>query len=216
MATATTSGKAFNHETIYHTGYRNNPGTPSVDRAGVELMIGTITIQNSIIDDTNGPSICALSGATVNLSYSDTYRWRNDPRSKLPHGTYCYSTSQHSFGTVRVGSGVIFLDPKYVTDPDSPDFLVVGPTSPLINKSSSGGRLGALSRPRRRHRAVPHTRCVPQVGQPPSSPPPTAVAQDETVADRTMASGAHRPARSWRGARCHVRWFDCARPHPRP
>ena len=107
-------------------------------------MKGAILIRDSIVDDTNGPAMCALSGATIKLSYTDSYRWRKDPRSSMPHGAFCKSTSQHSFGTVRVGSGVIFLDRKYVTDPDSPDFLVVGPTSPLINKSSTGGRLGAL------------------------------------------------------------------------
>jgi hypothetical protein len=140
---ATTSGKTFNHETIYHSGYRNNPGTPSVDSPGVALMTGTITIKNSIIDDSNGPSICPRQGATVLLSYSDTYRWRNDPRTKLPHGTYCYSTTGYPYGVVKVGTGVVHVSPGYSTDPGSSSFLVLPSSSPLYKGASDGTNVGA-------------------------------------------------------------------------
>jgi hypothetical protein len=140
----TTSGKVFDHETIYHTGFRNSPASPSVDTPGVTLMSGSITITNSIIDDTNGPSICPHSGATVNLSYSDTYAWRNDPRSAFPHGTYCYSTAKYAYGTVVVGSGVLHLAPGYVTDPTSSSFLVITGSSPLMASGSGGAKMGAL------------------------------------------------------------------------
>jgi hypothetical protein len=141
---ATTSGKVFDHETIYHSGYRKSPSTPSVDSPAVQVLVGSITIRNSIIDDSNGPSICPHSGATVYLSYSDTYRWRNDPRSSMPHGTFCYSTTNHPYGTVNVGSGVLHVDPGYVTDPASPTFLVIPSSSPLYGAGGDGARLGAL------------------------------------------------------------------------
>ena len=140
----TTSGKLFHHETIYRVGFRKDASTPSVDRSGVYLSKGTITIRDSIVDLTNGPAMCALSGATIKVSHSNAYRWRKDPRGSMPHGVFCKSTSSHSFGTVQVGSGVTYLDPKYVTDPTASDFLVVGPSSPLFSKSTGGTRLGAL------------------------------------------------------------------------
>jgi hypothetical protein len=141
---ATTSGKVFDHETIYHAGFLSGAATPSVDRPAVQVLVGSITIQNSIVDDSNGPSICPHSGATVYLSYSDTYRWRNDARTSMPHGSYCYSTSTHSYGVVKVGSGVVHVDPGYSTDPSSTSFLVP-PSSSSISAGSSGGtRLGAL------------------------------------------------------------------------
>lgn len=140
----TTSGKVFDHETIYHTGFRVGPTSPSVDKAGVRLFTGTITIKNSIIDDTNGPSICAKAGATVYLSYSNTYRWRNDPRVNFPRGTYCYSTTKYPYGTVKVGAGVVHVASAYLsTDPASASFLVIPGSSPLYGAASDGSRLGA-------------------------------------------------------------------------
>jgi hypothetical protein len=139
----TTSNKVFDHETIRHSGFRTS-STPNIEYAAVALLAGSITISNSIIDDTNGPSICPRSGTTVTLSYSDTYRWKNDARSSMPKGTYCASTSQHAFGTVKVGTGVLHVDPIYVTDPASSSFLVLKSTSPLLTKASDGGRQGAL------------------------------------------------------------------------
>jgi hypothetical protein len=140
----TKSGKVFDHETIYRSGFHDGPTSPSVDKAGIRLFTGSITVRNSIIDDTNGPSICAKSGATVYLSYSDTYRWRNDPRTKFPHGTYCYSTASYAYGKVVVGSGVVHVAPGYLsTDPASSSFLVIGSSSPLYGAASDGSRLGA-------------------------------------------------------------------------
>jgi hypothetical protein len=141
---ATTSGKVFDHETIYHTGYLRNPTSPSVDSPAAQVLVGSITIINSIIDDSNGPSICPHAGATVYLSYSDTYRWRDDPRSSMPHGTYCYSTTYHAYGSVKIGSGVVHVNPGYVTDPTSPSFLVVPSSSLVYASGSDGSRLGAL------------------------------------------------------------------------
>ena len=139
----TTSGKVFSNETIRRSGFIVNASTPSVDRAGVALMTGSITILDSIIDDTNGPSICPRAGATVYLSYSDMYRWRNDPRSSMPKGPFCKSTSTHPYGTVKIGTGVLYVNPAYITDPASAAFLVIGPASPLYTKASDGTRLGA-------------------------------------------------------------------------
>jgi hypothetical protein len=139
----TTSGKVFDHETIRHIGYRVS-STPSVDSAGVVVHAGSITIRNSIIDDINGPAICPGAGTTVSLSYADAYRWRTDPRSSMPHGAFCASTSQHTFGTVAVGGGVSYVDPGYSTDPTSSMFLVITPTSPLYTTADEGGHLGAL------------------------------------------------------------------------
>ena len=140
----TTSGKVFDHETIRHVGFRTNPSAASVETGGVNLMAGSITIRNSIIDDTNGPAICPRSGTSVSLSYSDAYRYRKDPRTSMPQGAFCASTSQHAFGTVKVGTGVQYVDPAYVTDPATAGFLVIGAKSPLYTKASDGGRLGAL------------------------------------------------------------------------
>ena len=140
----TTSGKVFDHETIRHTGFGLNPTTPSIESAGVIVHAGTITIRNSIIDDSNGPAICPGAGTSVSLSYSDAYRWLKDARASMPHGVFCASTSQHTFGSVKVGTGVTYLDPAYVTDPASPDFLVITSASPLYRKATDGGRLGAL------------------------------------------------------------------------
>jgi hypothetical protein len=139
----TTSGKVFDHETIFHAGFRIGPSSPSVDKAGIRLFTGSITVTNSIVDDTNGPSICAKSGATVYLSYSDTYRWRNDPRSAMPHGSYCYSTASYNWGVVKVGSGVVHVDPGYSRDPASATFLVVPGTSSVHASASDGTALGA-------------------------------------------------------------------------
>jgi hypothetical protein len=139
----TTSGKVFDHETIFHAGFQIGPTAPSVDKAGVRLFTGSITIRNSIVDDTNGPSICTKSGATVSLAYSDTYRWRNDPRSSMPHGTYCYSTASYKWGAVAVGSGVVHVSPGYSTDPASASFLVVPGTSAIHASASDGTALGA-------------------------------------------------------------------------
>jgi len=141
---ATTSGKVFDHETIYHSGFLANPTTPSVDSPAVQVLVGSITIRNSIIDDSNGPSICPHTGTTVALSYTDTYAWRSDPRSSMPHGTYCASTATHAYGTVSVGAGVLHVKPGYVTDSTSPSFLVVTSSSPLYGAGSDGSRLGAL------------------------------------------------------------------------
>ncbi|HET9615486.1 MAG TPA: hypothetical protein VFP22_11800 [Candidatus Limnocylindrales bacterium] len=141
---ATTSGKVFDHETIRHSGFQVAPSTPSVDSAGVEVLVGSITVRNSIIDDTNGPSICPKAGASVAVSYTDTYRWRNDPRTSMPSGAFCASTSQHAFGTVSRGTGLLSVDPGYNVDPTSSTFLVVAPPSPLMTKASDGARLGAL------------------------------------------------------------------------
>jgi Right handed beta helix region len=140
----TTSGKTFDHETIRHSGFRVNTTAPSIESAAVALMAGSITIRNTIIDDSNGPAICPRSGTTVTLSYTDVYRWKADPRASMPHGAFCASTSQHAFGTVKVGAGVTYLDPAYSTDPPSSSFLVVTPSSPLYTKASDGSRLGAL------------------------------------------------------------------------
>lgn len=140
----TTSGKVFDHETIYHAGFRNNPTAASVDSPGVTLMTGSITIKNSVIDDTNGPSICAHKGAKVYLSYTDTYAWRNDPRSNFPHGTYCYSTAKYAYGSVVVGSGVVHVAPGYDTDPSSSSFLVISSPSPLSGAGTGGSKMGAL------------------------------------------------------------------------
>ena len=140
----TTGGKVFDHETIFHAGFQIGPTAPSVDKAGVRLFTGSITIKNSIVDDTNGPSICPKQGAVVYLSYSDTYRWRNDPRSALPHGTYCHSTTSYAYGTVSVGSGVSHVDPGYSTDPASASFLVVPSSSTLATSGTGSTRLGAL------------------------------------------------------------------------
>jgi len=140
----TKSGKVFDHETIYHAGFRVGPTSPNVDKAGVNLVTGTITIRNSIIDDTNGPSICARTGATVNLSYTNTYRWRDDPRVNFPHGTYCYTTPNYSYGTVNVGAGVVHVAPGYLsTDPASASFLVIPASSPVYNAANDGSKLGA-------------------------------------------------------------------------
>ena len=140
----TSSGKVFDHETITHSGFQSNASTPSIERAGVALMAGSITIRNTIIDDTNGPSICPRANTTVYLSYSDTYRWLSDPRSSMPHGAFCKSTSQHAFGLVKVGPGTLQVDPAYVTDPASPDFLVIGAGNALRDAASDGGAIGAL------------------------------------------------------------------------
>jgi hypothetical protein len=139
----TTSGKVFDHETIRHSGFPKKKVAPSVDRAAVSLLAGSIVIRDSIIDQSNGPSICPHVHTIVYLSYSDTFRWLKDPRSSMPHGTFCKSTSRHAFGTVSVGSGVLHVDPAYVTDPGSPSFLVVGPDSPLATAASDGGPMGA-------------------------------------------------------------------------
>jgi hypothetical protein len=138
----TTSGKLFQHETIRHSGF--SPGkSPNIERAAVALMAGSITIQDSIIDDSNGPSICPRVGTTVYLSYSDTYRWRKDTRASMPHGTFCKSTSLHAFGVVEVGANVPHVDPGYVTDPSSSAFLVVKPGSAAYGTASDGGNMGA-------------------------------------------------------------------------
>ena len=139
----TTSGKTFDHETIRHSGFPATSTKPNIERAAVSLLKGTITISNSIIDESNGPSICPRVHTTVYLSFSDTYRWRKDPRSSMPHGTYCKSTAQHAFGRVSVGSGVVHVDPAYVTDPKSAYFLVVRSGSPLSTAASDGGSMGA-------------------------------------------------------------------------
>jgi hypothetical protein len=139
----TTSGKVFDHETMRSVGFRKNANTASVDSSGVNLMAGTVSITNSIIDLTNGPAICPRTGAVVNLSYTDIFRWRDDPRTSMPKGAFCKSTAQHGFGTVRVGTGVLYVDPGYIIDAASSGFLAIGPSSPVVNKASDGSRLGA-------------------------------------------------------------------------
>ncbi|MDP9468801.1 MAG: hypothetical protein M3P32_08715 [Chloroflexota bacterium] len=138
---ATTSGKVFTHESMYHTGFNTAPFTASIEKAAVQVVIGTITLRDSVIYDTNGPSICPRVGASVVVSYTDVAAWRSDPRSSMPHGPYCYSTSQHAFGVVRV-SAAMYLAPGFNTNPTSPSFLVIPSTSPVYGKASDGASPG--------------------------------------------------------------------------
>ena len=133
----TTSGKVFSHETIYHAGFGTSPYTASIEKAGISLMTGTITVRDSVIYDTNGPSICAKAGASVAVSYTDVAGWRSDPRASMPHGPYCYSTSQHAFGKVYVAYAK-YVAPGFNTDPTSPAFLVIPSTSPIYHTASDG------------------------------------------------------------------------------
>lgn len=96
-----------------------------------------------MIDDSNGPSVCPHSGSKVYLSYSDTYRWRNDSRTSMPHGSYCYSTTTHAYGVVQVGTRVLHVSSAYSTDSASPSFLVVTSSSAAYTPASDGSRLGA-------------------------------------------------------------------------
>lgn len=137
----TTSGKVFSHETIYHTGFNTAPYTASIEKAAISLITGSITVRDSVIYDTNGPSICPRAGATVYASYTDVGAWRNDPRSSMPQGPYCYSTSQHPFGTVKT-SAAMYVAPGFNTDPASPSFLVIPSSSPLYGKASDGSSPG--------------------------------------------------------------------------
>ena len=134
---ATKSGKVFSHETMYHTGFNAAPYTPSVDKPAVQVLVGTITIKDSIIDDSNGPSICPHTGASVVFQTSVAYAWHNDARSSMPQGAFCHSTPQHSYGTVSA-SGTMYSAPGFNTDSTSPSFLVVPSSSPVYHHASDG------------------------------------------------------------------------------
>ena len=55
----------------------------------------------------------------------------------MPQGPYCYSTSQHAFGTVKTSSAM-YAAPGFNTDPVSPSFLLIPSTSPIYGKASDG------------------------------------------------------------------------------
>lgn len=131
----TTSRKVFSHESMYHTGFNTAPYTASIEKAAVQVATGTITLRDSVIYDVNGPAICPRAGASVSVSYTDVAAWRNDPRSSMPKGPYCYSTAQHPFGVVSV-SAAMYVAPGWDANPVSPSFLLIPPSSPVYGKAS--------------------------------------------------------------------------------
>jgi hypothetical protein len=133
----TTSGKVFTHESMYHIGFNLAPYGASIEKAAVRLLTGSITIRDSVIYDTNGPSMCAGAGTTIYATFTDVAAWRNDPRTSMPQGPYCYSTSQHAFGTVKTSSAM-YLAPGFNTDPVSPSFLLIPSNSPIYGRASDG------------------------------------------------------------------------------
>ncbi len=120
-----TSGKAFVNETFYRTGT-----VKTQSHSTFYMKYGSISVKNSIIWGSAGYHFYAASGAKITVSYS----------SYVSLGI----ATRNSSSTVSLGSGVVHLDPGFLSvDPASPDFLMIDRSSPAYTKGSSGVPLGA-------------------------------------------------------------------------
>lgn len=74
---------------------------------------------------TNGPSMCAAAGAAIYASYTDV----------APGGMILAPACRR--GTVKT-SAAMYAAPGFNTDPASPSFLVIPPSSSIYGKASDG------------------------------------------------------------------------------
>jgi hypothetical protein len=122
---ATTSRKTFNQETFFRTG-----STKALSNSAFYLKAGSVKLVNSILRSTAGYAFYAKAGAKLSVSYTTVYSSGLGVRN--------------SSATTVLGTGYRAVDPKFLSmTSSSPDFLYIGPSSPVFTKGSSGGPLGA-------------------------------------------------------------------------
>ena len=118
-----TSGKTFDHETIYDSHPASGLGAVYLKGSG-----GKVTLKNSIIRTSTAYGLRGDSGSMLTLSYSTVYGAASGVRS----------------GNVSWGTTNRTSDPKFLsTSRSSADFVRIGSTSPVYAAGSANDPIGA-------------------------------------------------------------------------
>ena len=118
-----TSGKTFDHETIYDSRPVSGLGAVYLKGSG-----GHVSLRNSIIRTSTAYGVRADSGSTLTISYSTVYGARSGTRS----GSISWSSTNRTW------------DPKFLsTTRTSADYLTIGPSSPVYAAGSAKDPIGA-------------------------------------------------------------------------
>ncbi len=119
-----TSGKTFDHETIYDSRPASGLGAVYLKGSG-----GKVSLRNSIIRTSTAYGVRADSGSTLTISYSTVYGAKSGTRS----GSVSWSSATNKTS-----------DPKFLsTIRTSADYLTIGPASPVYAAGSAKDPIGA-------------------------------------------------------------------------
>jgi hypothetical protein len=118
-----TSGKTFDHETIYDSHPASGLGAVYLKGSG-----GKVTLKNSIIRTSTAYGLRGDSGSMLTLSYSTVY----DAKSGVRSGNVSWGTTNRT------------SDPKFLsTTRTSVDFVRIGSSSPVYAAGSAQDPIGA-------------------------------------------------------------------------
>ncbi len=118
-----TSGKTFDHETIYDSRPASGLGAVYLKGSG-----GKVTLKNSIVRTSTAYGLRGDSGSMLTVSYSTVYGAASGRRS----GNVSWSSTNRT------------SDPDFLsTDRSSADFVRIGPTSPVYAAGSANDPIGA-------------------------------------------------------------------------
>ena len=118
-----TSGKTFDHETIYDSRPASGLGAVYLKGSG-----GKVTLKNSIVRTSTAYGLRGDSGSMLTVTYSTVYGAKSGTRS----------------GNVTWGSTNRTSDPKFLsTSRTSVDFVRIGSTSPVYTAGSANDPIGA-------------------------------------------------------------------------
>ena len=118
-----TSGKTFDHETIYDSRPASGLGAVYLKGSG-----GKVTLKNSIVRTSTAYGLRGDSGSMLTVSYTTVYGAKSGVRS----------------GNVSWGTSNRTSDPKFLsTSRSSSDFVRIGPTSPVYAAGSAKDPIGA-------------------------------------------------------------------------
>jgi hypothetical protein len=121
-----TSGKTFDHETIYDSRPASGLGAVYLKGSG-----GRVTLKNSIVRTSTAYGLRADSGSTLTVSYSTVYGTKSGTR----RGNVSWSSTNRT------------SDPKFLsTSRSSADFVRIGPSSPVYAAGSAKDPIGARYR----------------------------------------------------------------------